>query len=503
MSSDQLQFIDYRKPKLEAGDYVFDVQHKYGEPGGTTAQVKPSGSIKVRVGCERVSIGPDIIYGQYPPPGQSGNYADTLPHISLKKGALPWARSAYPQETEEPWLFLLVLNEADIEAQRAKKLQTLPLDSLSDGAYFPPAQLQNLKDDTTLGEQVKNIKTVDVKNSLLKKILANNKAQTKQLAHVRRRWQPESVLVKAPEAALLTKFDSNDITALVQSKDLPDSTHAISVLTKGKSWLVTDQLCGEYLVEVDENNALCRFSLKRELAVMLANRLGYVAPEQKVKGTRNFVCLVSLEHYFDERFDDETALSALGDDQYVRLIVLHDWWFNCTAATMNFAEKSGAINADSLRLPQQSITAASGFENRLQAGLTGLPHQTRLGDSTASWYRGPFAPCTVGDASQVLLSDVQLGKVDQTYSATDADKLLCYFAKDGMFDISYAAAYELGRFLSMNHVDYIKNLAAYKRGRARYIQLTEDDKVRQQASDDQGISIKHLPYAKLNEDLVA
>ncbi|MCJ8273421.1 MAG: hypothetical protein MJK04_28970, partial [Psychrosphaera sp.] len=337
------------KPKLDAGDYVFDVQHKYGKPGGTTAQVKPSGSIKVRVGCERINIGPELIYGQYPPPGKSGDYADTLPHISLKKRAWPWARSAYPQENEETWLFLLVLNEADIEAQRAKKLQTLPLDSLSDGAYFPPAQLQNLKDDKTLGSQAKNIKTVDVQNSLFKKILANNKAQLKQLAHVRRRWQPESVLVKAPEQALLAQFDSADITTLVKNKDLPDTTHAITQLTQGKSWLVTDTVCGEYLVEVDENNALCRFSLKRELGVLLANRLGYVAPDQKVKGPRNFVCLVSLEHFFD----DETALSALADDHYVRLIVLTDWWFNCTASTMNFAKVSGAINGDSLRLPKQ------------------------------------------------------------------------------------------------------------------------------------------------------
>jgi hypothetical protein len=41
MSSDQLQIIDYRYLKLEAGDYVFDVNHKYGEPGGGTAQVTP------------------------------------------------------------------------------------------------------------------------------------------------------------------------------------------------------------------------------------------------------------------------------------------------------------------------------------------------------------------------------------------------------------------------------------------------------------------------------
>jgi hypothetical protein len=58
--------------------------------------------------------------------------------------------------------------------------------------------------------------------------------------------------VKSPEQALLAQFDSLDITSLVQSKLLPDSTHAITKLTQGKSWLVTDTLCGEYLVEVDE-----------------------------------------------------------------------------------------------------------------------------------------------------------------------------------------------------------------------------------------------------------
>ena len=95
MSNDQLQFIDYRKPKLEAGDYQFTTSHQY-----RGKSVDQSAKLNLRVTGERVKIGDDVIFARYPPPGESGDFADTIPHISFRKGTLPWIRSAYTHDDE-------------------------------------------------------------------------------------------------------------------------------------------------------------------------------------------------------------------------------------------------------------------------------------------------------------------------------------------------------------------------------------------------------------------
>ena len=86
------------------------------------------------------------------------------------------------------------------------------------------------------------------------------------------------------------------------------------------------------------------------------------------------------------------------------------------------------------------------------------------------------------------------------YIATDADRLLHYRQDQGMFDVSYAAAYELGRFLAIKNEEYAKALYRYKKAKSRYIYLEEEDAIRKADVSAKGIIIENLPYSKLNED---
>ena len=83
ITDDQLQFIDYRKPKLEAGDYRLTSYHQYGQ---NVDRSPSTDSLLLRVTGERVKINTDDIFARYPPPGETGDFSDTLPHISFKKG---------------------------------------------------------------------------------------------------------------------------------------------------------------------------------------------------------------------------------------------------------------------------------------------------------------------------------------------------------------------------------------------------------------------------------
>ena len=441
---DQLTFVDYKKPRLEAGDYTFEVKQHYGKPGAADTTTIDVGNVKVRVAGERIGISPETVFAQYPPPGESGDFRDTLPHVSFKKGSLPWMRSAYKEDKDgkeryEPWLYLLLINEEDIALGDASTMASGTLATLGKDGFFPALVAKSLQKDTTFSEQEKEIVTVEIKKSLFDDLILNDKSQIEYLAHVRRRFASD---------------DNGDGDGVVI----------------------------------------------RELSVLIANRFGQNDAALFPQGTRHYAIVVSLEDYLDK----DSGVWELKKQDKISLIVLHSWWFNCVQESINFEQRVQALDADSLRLPAQRIAAATAdIAPRLDAGLTALAHEFRLGDRSVSWYRGPLIPCDPVSAETVALNEPSLGIDGDTFTATDADKLLLYSQQDGMFDISYAAAYELGRFLSVNHSEYYPALARYKRGRARYITLSKNDNDRKKTFNNKGLGIKHLPYNRLNPELQA
>ena len=80
------------------------------------------------------------------------------------------------------------------------------------------------------------------------------------------------------------------------------------------------------------------------------------------------------------------------------------------------------------------------------------------GDETFAWYRGPFSP-VVPQA---------LPKVGQTGTpvaqATSADALMIYLAEQGVFDMSYAAAWNIGRSLALADAHFAQAINRYVHG---------------------------------------
>ena len=532
MTDDQLQFIDYRKPILEAGDYPFTVTHQYGYPDTSTEQetfVKTS-KINMRVVSERVAIDAADIFAQYPPAGESGDFSDVLPHISFKKGALPWCRSAYDVDDNgendnlEPWLYLLGINALDIENGLAKFGESHTFDQLDQGAYFPADQKDSLLLDATIADENKTVKTVDIKKSLFKKLFCSegenfsNKEHIEYLAHIRRRWQAEDaegqVMEKVVSKAVVTALnDKLLVDGDIDVRDLLSlmpTAKQVSVVKEG-TWLVMDSQAGDVLLDrVGEDSAsgtvtLRKSTLTRELSVLVANRLAQSDAVKFSEGTRNYSLVISLEQYLNAKSLD--AINALGDEEYLRFIVLSDWWYNCTSSAVNFKTRLEKMDVDTLRFPEDKRAAAeanSALHSRLNAGFVALPHEFRQGAQSLSWYRGPFVPFDVSTNTQTIeLTPLQRGQSDDSaLVATDADRLLAFDQQDGMFDISYAAAYELGRILSFKNTHFTRLLSQYKRAQARYIQLEKKDAERKADVSDLGISIENLPYAYLTSDIL-
>jgi hypothetical protein len=118
-----------------------------------------------------------------------------------------------------------------------------------------------------------------------------------------------------------------------------------------------------------------------------------------------------------------------------------------------------------------------------------LPHEMRQGNRSVSWFRGPLAPGQVDKANDPG-SDPNRDKKDGgnqqlvNLPARSADQLVRYNPANGMFDVSYAAAWELGRLLTLQNEKVGVSLLDWKR-RHRHEQ---ERQVAMQA-------LEHLPVA--------
>jgi hypothetical protein len=86
-----------------------------------------------------------------------------------------------------------------------------------------------------------------------------------------------------------------------------------------------------------------------------------------------------------------------------------------------------------------NTVAAEGSDDVKHAyslGYTALTHRIRNGETTVSWYRGPLVP-------------LFYRKLDVYRSLPCPDAALRYHYDTGLLDVSYAAAWQLGRLLAL------------------------------------------------------
>ncbi len=185
-----------------------------------------------------------------------------------------------------------------------------------------------------------------------------------------------------------------------------------------------------------------------EAAAILGNRL----PRP---GSSSIVHLVSVEGRYRPDPQDQAKRTfdfgtQTGPDAKVRLISLASWRFACVDDKQTFAHMARQLAQDGgdFRMPQSANSAAEAF---LKQGFVPVRHQLRQGGRSVAWYRGPFALGAVADAV--------------TLPARASDSLLRYYADVGMFDVGYAAAWELGRLMALQSTAFSTALYDWKRRR--------------------------------------
>jgi hypothetical protein len=151
---------------------------------------------------------------------------------------------------------------------------------------------------------------------------------------------------------------------------------------------------------------------------------------------RNTVHLVALEDRYPD-LESRYLGSDFASQPACVLISLKSWSFTCEARNSPQPESLDKL----FQRLDVSWLQLKGNEHYLSFGFVPLQHHFRTGESAASWYRGPLCSGPSRNVGAELV----------TLPAQSADELLWYDENFKMLNVTYAAAWELGRLLAMQN----------------------------------------------------
>lgn len=181
-----------------------------------------------------------------------------------------------------------------------------------------------------------------------------------------------------------------------------------------------------------------------EFAVVVGNRIGK-------PGSVSTAYLVSLEGYYDPLMNSRYTPDSTGS---VTLVLLSKWSFSAESEQFTFKQLVSNLKRvpSTLRLPDLPGLSAIA-QNMIKSGYLPLPHRLRQGDKTVSWYRGPLVPYSV--------------PITTSFPASSSDELTSYDSNNGVFNLSYSAAWELGRLLGLQSRSFSMALYRWKLSQKR------------------------------------
>jgi hypothetical protein len=417
----QIQFVESCHPPLMAGEYVVSMRQQIKESKEALVPWNSdpyASELAFRVDAPRFTLNPGDIHSVYPPVNEAGRFDNALPHVVFTRRTLPWERKLDgipPQmgESLPPWLALLLLQEEELHAlDNRGEIKALPVFSRKEESLLRALSSDVLVPD--LGQE-----GVGKRNTPHDVV--------RQQTWEREKWRYEGEQGET-KSCLTIDLPGVLFKALAPREvDLPYLAHARQVDTGNKEVL--------------------SFNDRGWFSLVICNRL-----PQAEKGHK--LLLVSLEGWQD-CLKDNWAPAA---NQKVRLAVLGSWTFTCEGSNdfkgsmdrLNFGSQPPPAQARQ-RLPESGFhlpykpynKTSSSADDLVNAaysrGYTAFDHAMRHGERIVSWYRGPLVPLSYNKPAQIQ------------EPVSCADELLRYDPDTGLFDVTYAAAWQIGRLLALQN----------------------------------------------------
>lgn len=417
----QIQFIEACHPALVAGEYI----------AHSTEQIKESKDSRVpwnsnpyasdvvfSVDAPRFTLNPADMHSVYPPANENGSFDNALPHVVFTRRTLPWERTldGIPPQFGDPfppWMGLLLLQEDELQAIDTRgQVKSMPVFSATEDSLLRPAAKEVLAPN--VGQNGPGAKS-------------DPDFEFQQIRS--QSWQVEKWRYENGKKSCLTVDLPSRLFKAVSPRDvdLPYLAHVRQVDTGNKEVLGIND--------------------KGWFSLVMGNRLPQANQIHRV-------FLVSLEGLQDRLKESWVATP----NEKVRLAVLGAWSFTCeksndfkaTMDRLNFGKNVPGPNSRS-ELPESGLrlaftqyndtsTNAEDVVNAAYArGYTAFDHSMRHGEKTVSWYRGPMVPLNYAKPQQI----------QEPVAASD--ELLRYDPDTGLFDATYAAAWQLGRLLALQN----------------------------------------------------
>lgn len=453
MSTDKKQviFIEDRVSGLRAGEYSITVDEHIVVTGQDVDEhFAITRSFQVK--GERFTLLDSEIHSVFPPNKSTGPYRGCVPHITFNRAMLPWLRGLGQDENpSDGWLAVLLFDTEEMPPVQTKTVQDLisgtvtaytqpdtgsGTGKLPSGYVSYPFPTQNGQLTLEYNEKLSDlISVIDVLGPLFHEV-APAEADMTYLAHIRQvdlagRSAKAGRGAVQPRAKEGEEEDVGQFSTVMGSR-LPaiGNAHVVLVSLEGLGpYLLGGAQAGEI-----GSNTMVRLVVLKEWQFS-------TLPEDDV------VLKHALEHLCDDPTDPDGLISHLRIPAPIPLAT-------DVADALN-AEAQGQLTDD-----QADILVRHGFA----LGYTPHPHYMRTGDYDISWYRGPLTPVAVVPNPPV------------PYDSSDA--ALAYNPETGLFDVSYAAAWQLGQLMALNNRQFAAalynwQLALLERGASENDQLSQ------------------------------
>jgi hypothetical protein len=403
--SGYMRLFDAALPPLLDGSYRFTVSAHITQAGLLDETLDRQRYFNVE--GPRFTLDPGLVAGVFPPRAAHGPFADSLPQIVMNRRTLPWERSIEKGPVDPlgsggamPWLALLLFSDGEYTLANQQPLETV----VPKGAISPmPSGIR--------------CDALQVKQSLLNAVMPTQ-SELELLAHVRQ--------VNIEDRELNTSRGDGWFSVVVGNR-LPEpgvKQRAFLVSLEGRADLVPAKpppVPPDLIIDTQPSYS--------EVAV----NLGYEIPGGS----------------------DVTAVGAaargpgpggipvvIGYDPTVSLVCLYSWEFTCEG------------DASFEQLMQGLDVGMFGSTNSGQPVVSDSGHiavqlTDRAGGQETAWYRGPLVPYALSRDDQ-----------GPYHSADQARRV----APDtGVEDISYSAAFDLGRLLAVADGRLAQELMRWRR----------------------------------------
>ncbi len=199
-------------------------------------------------------------------------------------------------------------------------------------------------------------------------------------------------------------------------------------------------------------------------SLVIANRL----PDSDANAARTTTCyLVSVEGHADHLAGSSVSGSGIA------MAVLAMWSFSVSAFPGDFlsllqnigkAGQDQVLKMPTLRAKSDDSTGAAHAGRAIELGFVPLQNTMREGEITTSWYRSPFTPYP--------------SRVDPLVTSyTVSDHAIRYDQRFGLFDHTYACAWQIGRLLALSDPALTQAVLVLRQAAARKVQDAVTDEI--------------------------